>query len=870
MAQLEGERALSDARQLRRRAGPDRERCLEYFELAIDALQRAGDPLQSAQALQQLGEELVLAQRIDAAVVAYQEALDLARRLHRAGVAGRLLNSLGPLYQRRGEMDRAEEAYMAALLLAREDGSPDLELAVRLNQADLAYERHRWDGALTGFRWAYDEATRRRRPSEEARALIGLAAVHFSLGMPDRVLELAWSAQAAATKARRGDLVALAFDYEGRARQRQARYGEALVALNSGLEVAGKAGRPDRRALLLNTIGLVYTRLKLGEKARHAFEEAAGIYRDLGDAGPLVNLQANLSLLWLDLGRGEEAAKVARDSIQLALIRRDRNGEALGQLALGFALRHTGRRGEALEAANRAVALIEELRGEVSDLDSRASFLASKQIFYELQVDLLVADAAETGDARPLQAALESIERARARSLLDSLALGVGRIRAEAVPWSDGSSGLDTAISDRTLPMARPRSFGEIQGLLEDGETTLVFFWLGTERSYVLWLDMNHVRVAVLPGRSELSNRASRLHQLYALSDQRLYQGEAAVQALETSQLLLGPVLQRCSARRLAIVPADALHYLPFAALPDPTRAAGLPPEEVPPLVERFEVVVLPSASALFEIRNGTAARPGPRRILAAIGDPVTSVHDPRLAERLGGRPEAEVRAGGARSTAVESVAPATRARSEGPDLPPLRFAREEIDAILRWVPGDQAFSATGFEARRELVTSGQLGSYRILHFATHGRLDTERPDRSGLLLSTFDAQGRGRDGLLRALDLYGLSLPADLAVLSACRTALGREVSGEGLVGLTQGFLHAGTPRVMVSLWDVNDAATSELMKRFYRALLEQGLAPAAALRQAQNELRAVERWRAPFYWAAFTVHGEWRGADLLNQSAH
>jgi CHAT domain-containing protein len=170
---------------------------------------------------------------------------------------------------------------------------------------------------------------------------------------------------------------------------------------------------------------------------------------------------------------------------------------------------------------------------------------------------------------------------------------------------------------------------------------------------------------------------------------------------------------------------------------------------------------------------------------------------------------------------------------------------------------------ALGLDANRETVLSGRLARYRVVHFATHGVLDAAHPELSGIVLSQVDSRGRPREGFVRAHEIYRLSLPADLVVLSACSTALGREIHGEGLVGLTRGFQYAGARAVLVSLWEVEDRATAELMRLFYRELLQRGRTPAAALRAAQTALRRKPGWRAPYYWAGFVLQGDWRPAE-------
>ncbi|HND21768.1 MAG TPA: CHAT domain-containing protein, partial [Acidobacteriota bacterium] len=182
---------------------------------------------------------------------------------------------------------------------------------------------------------------------------------------------------------------------------------------------------------------------------------------------------------------------------------------------------------------------------------------------------------------------------------------------------------------------------------------------------------------------------------------------------------------------------------------------------------------------------------------------------------------------------------------------------RREAQEILKLVPANQSFSALDFAASRELVTNSQeLQKYRYLHFATHGFAS----QYSGLVLSLVDDKGSERNGFLMLEDLYNLKLNADLVTLSACDTGRGKEVRGEGIVGLTCGFMYAGAPRLVVSLWPVSDSATAELMTAFYQGLLKEGLRPAAALRKAQLKLQQSKRWNSPTYWAAFQLQGEWR----------
>jgi CHAT domain-containing protein len=206
----------------------------------------------------------------------------------------------------------------------------------------------------------------------------------------------------------------------------------------------------------------------------------------------------------------------------------------------------------------------------------------------------------------------------------------------------------------------------------------------------------------------------------------------------------------------------------------------------------------------------------------------------------------------------VEDVDVGTRAAGSG--LQRLIFSRLEADVIMAMTEPGRGMEALDFRASRELAISKELGRYSIVHFATHGFLDTKHPELSGLVLSLVDAQGTHQDGFLSLQDIYNLDLPVDLVVLSACKTALGKQINGEGLVGLTRGFMYAGASRVVASLWEVDDAATAEFMRRFYKGMLRERMRPAAALRQAQTEMSKDNRWNEPYNWAAFTIQGEWR----------
>jgi CHAT domain-containing protein len=316
-------------------------------------------------------------------------------------------------------------------------------------------------------------------------------------------------------------------------------------------------------------------------------------------------------------------------------------------------------------------------------------------------------------------------------------------------------------------------------------------------------------------------------------------------------RILLGPVWGDVAGlRRLVVVPDGALHYVPFSALlvPDPGKSWEAP-EVQKRLLEHHEVVFIPSATTLALQRRRLERRSPAPQWVAVFADPVFAADDPRLAGP---------------SAAGPPVSASSALQRSGSDLLPLferlPSSRREAATIASLAPAGQVWTALDLKASRETVLSGRLREYRIIHFATHAVADVRNPEMSGLVLSLVDAAGQPRDGFLGLSDLYELDLAADLVVLSGCRTALGKEVRGEGLMGLTRGFLYAGVPRAAAGLWRVEDRTTAELMSRFYQALWRDGLPAAAALRQAQLSLSKEPRYRPPYSWAGFVLQGDWR----------
>ncbi len=430
---------------------------------------------------------------------------------------------------------------------------------------------------------------------------------------------------------------------------------------------------------------------------------------------------------------------------------------------------------------------------------------------------------------------------------------------------------------------------------------------LGEDRSFVFAVTPTSLQAFELPKRAEVERAARRVYDLLTARNHSV-KGETEEQARkrwtqaeeaypkaaeELSRMILGPVAAQLSGgpamnvaeaksggvsgrvqgRRLLVVADGALQYIPFAVLPvpekNPTASGG--PQQVPLMVSQ-EIVNLPSASVLAVLRQEAKGRKPAPKAVAVLADPVFDQQDSRLAANAKPAAAYAQMASAATTRGTEpqdstaahlltrSAADLGLSRDGKLSLPRLLFSRQEAEAIRAVTPSGQIKEAVDFEASRTTALSAELRNYRIVHFATHGLINSEHPELSGLVFSLVDEKGQPQDGFLQLQDIYNMDLPADLVVLSACETGLGKEINGEGLIGLTRGFMYAGASRVVASLWNVSDAATASLMAEFYRAMEKDHMPPAAALRAAQIHMWRQKRWTSPYYWAAFQIQGEWK----------
>jgi CHAT domain-containing protein len=405
-------------------------------------------------------------------------------------------------------------------------------------------------------------------------------------------------------------------------------------------------------------------------------------------------------------------------------------------------------------------------------------------------------------------------------------------------------------------------STAEIQQLLDEN-TLLLEYSLGEHCSHLWAVTREALLIYDLLPRKQIERAAHELYDLWSSRPVEQIQSKEPGKAKgardydraarRLSQMLLGPVSEFLGTKRLVIVADGALQHIPFAALPEPDKSFSSIP-----IIVRHEIVNLPSASVIAEIRHRHDGHPKPRGVIAILADPVFDAKDERVSPtdlRTTTNSVLPIRS----NELGRAAADLGLTRNGRVHLNRLIYTRNEAKAVMSVIPVGKGFQALDFEASRSTAMSGILARYRIIHFATHGLLNNKHPELSGLVLSLVNREGKTRDGFLKLQDIYDMRLRADLVVLSGCETGLGEEINGEGLVGLTRGFMYAGASRVVASLWSISDLATATLMAEFYKSM-ESGLRPAAALRAAQIQMWKQQQWKSPYYWAAFQIQGEWR----------
>jgi len=872
----------------------EKQKALEYHTQALQLYRDVGDRAGEANSINNIGLVYADLGEKQKALDYYAQALPIHRALHdREGEAVTLLN-IGSAHSALGEKQKALDSYSGALALFRIVG-------------DRKYE---------------------------ASALNNIGQIYFEVGEAQRAIDLI--TEALAIKKEIGDRAGEAdlLNNLGAINDELGEYQKALEFYAQALPLRRSVGDRPGEAMTLNNMGMVYRALVDTRKALDYFSQALSIYRAVGDRDGEALTLDNIGASYGDLGDQQKALEYYGQALTLLRAVGDRDVEAgvLGNVALIH--RNAGNLAAARSEIEAAIAILESLRTKIINQQLRTSYFAKVQGYYEFYIDLLMRLHKQKPNEGHDAEALQASERARARALLEVLteahadvrqgveARLVERERALKQQLNTAAeeqiiilSGphteeqreviakrietltnelqqIETQIrqtSPRYAALTQPRALTgkEVQTMVLDGNTILLEYSLGEERSYLWAVTQKNIMSYELPKRADIESVAREVYELF--TDESKWPGKsseslrksdlakstsgnrppsspamssAPAVAVQLSQMILGPVAAQLGTKRLLVVADGTLQYLPFAALPVPAATTNSVTNQegksYSPLIVDHEIVNLPSASTLAVLRNEVTDRKPARKSIAIFADPVFEKSDPRLSRASNSGTETNKT--NPRALELMRSAKETGVVRSDLQIPRLPGTRREAERILALSPAATNKPAFDFEANRLTATSADMSEYRFVHFATHGFLDSQHPELSGILLSMFDDRGQPQDGFLRAHEIFNLRLPADLVVLSACQTGLGKDVRGEGVVSLTRSFMYAGASRVVVSLWSVSDEGTAELMARFYQGMLKKSLTPAQALQAAQVSMFKEKQFTAPFYWAAFTLQGEWR----------
>lgn len=829
-------------------------RALETGQRALALWQSLGDKEGLARSYEQLGLYHMAQNTLAESTQNYEQSLQHWRDLNNSpGQAGVLIN-LGFIELRKGEWQSSISRFIQAQSLIDEKAEPEKMGQIASGMAEVYNEHGLPEDGLTH----YERALNYYRQSQNSHLIwYGTWGIGWTYYLLQRYPEaLNYLEQSLTLVESNGPQAALGHEYIGMVRMETGEYPAALQALEFALAIYIQAGNPMEAARVQGLIGQVFEQQGQFAQARQNYLKALATFTRISD------------------------------SLNEATI-----NHLLGRLNLS-----TGNYKEAEDYLLRSIALTEKINRISSSRDLNTAFHGSFYDRYKTYIECLMRKHQMAPNSALLVRAFEMSETARARSLAEFLrtthtnfAPGVDpdlaqrekslrqavwqkveyrsqllsnpqkhmeelkTVNAELSRLETEYGQLATVINERFpayRQITQPVSWDLRriqQEVIKDDQTLLLEFSLGATKSYAWAVTRNGIKVYELPKQEAITEAVKRVTELLALPPVADTENRLAQASRELSQMILSPLAAELNKQTLIVVADGALNYVPFQILPVPSSDE--------PLVVRYDIVNAPSASILGDLREEAGRRQAATKLLAAFGDPV--FHPTYVARNIEDSGQGDT-TGVTRWRSAMRDMELNRDTFDPSVIPPLFYAAREL-ANLRELAGGGGLVLSDFAATRERLLNTDLTQFAMLHLATHGFLDPKRPEHSGLLLSTVDNQGGQIEGFIGLQDIYELRAPVLMVVLSACQTALGKDVRGEGLVGITRGFMYAGASSVVASLWKVDDGATAELMKLFYSNMLQRGMKPATALREAQNSIRQKPQWRSPYYWGAFTLQGEY-----------
>lgn len=779
----------------------------------------------------QIGQYQMAQTNLVEATQSFQSALESARTLGDAKLQAECLVYLGWVEFRKGAWQEVFTFSARAENLIDGEAEPYLMGQITGGYADAFLETGLGELGLEKFEQSLEYFRQAKSPEGITGSLWGIGKAHYLLGQYPQALT---KFQEAIESSSLNRWIAQNQEYLGRTYERLNRHDEALEQFEKALDWY-KIANPMEAARVRAFMGQAYQAKGSVDKARELYKQALEKFDALDDR---VNQSATLfglGKLELKTGNYDSAEAYFKQSIDVT--ENIRRMSTSRDLTAAFSATVHDRYLQYIQCLmhrNQKEATVQAFEiGESARARSLAEFLRSTET--NLLANVEPELAAREKSLRQLLRAKEDarislLTGAYEKTDLEKLDAELHQLETEYKSVSESISRrypvYDQLIQPRSWNLARIQ-----EQVISDDDTILLEYITGEEKSYVWAVTRNTFTGHEISG--DIGKAAETVLSLVKEPSKTGNESELAQATQALAQMILAPVAEQLNKRRIIVIADGALNYIPFQILP-----SGSSNQE--PLVAQHDVINAPSASILGELRDKLSSRGMREKVLAAFGDPVFSRNQSN--DHL--------------QSALRDIDPDRDPKT----ISELFYAEREINNLRDIASPAKTFTATRYDANRERLLSMDFSKYAILHFATHGFLDPRRPEFSGLLLSTVDEQGKELKGFVALRDVYSLRAPVDLVVMSACQTALGKDVRGEGLVGLTRGFMYAGATTVVASLWKVDDEATAELMKRFYIEMLGNRKTPDEALRLAQNSIRQTPEWHAPHYWAGFTLQGEYR----------
>jgi len=876
---------------------------LDKYQEAEALFQATADPVNKALAVLYIGMCKLALGDTEGAQTQYNQALSLFTELDDQKFLAFALNELGRVCYLQGQGFEARDYFLRAIEIRKVvDDRKGLAFSLNVVGRVLFYHFGEDENAVTYYKQALELQQEIKDYRRAAQTLDDIGRIHFASGRDQEALD--HYSRALKIQRDTGDIIGEAetLSYIGMIYVASGRSAEAVSDYyQTALKIQQDAGDRIGEARTFHNMGVAYFSSGNNEKALEALNSALKIWRNV--LFRTAEAETHYAIARVEAKRGnlaearrqiEEAlpvveslrTKIANQYLRISYfasvqsyyelyvdvlmqLHQQSRADGLDNLALSINERALGR------------SLLDTLIEAQTDISRGVDpELLNRQRNLQRQLSLL-------SQQRMLREGQNSEEAAAAKGRLASLLMDYQNVEEEILKKSPAYAALTQPAN---------LSVAEIQRKLLDQGTVLLEYALGEERSYLWVITPTHTDSYELSKRTDIEKAAKHLRETLTARNQvvageRVAQTRARVESADAEAvkkaarlgelLALDKVSAIHEAKRLVIVSDGELQYIPFSMLPI-SRPPELKEQEATktepkrrvgpvPLVTSYEVVRLPSVAVLAELRRKqpTQSKSSEYSVIV-VADPVFDKNDERVRPLVAGtngnsktnavtNTAVSSQPAGDASPLVAATRPANITDSAG-RIERLVFTSREAKDIVALLPSPGGKAVLGFQANRATVTGGLLAQYRIVHFATHGLMNDEHPDLSGLLLSLVNEAGQTEDGFLQLHDIYNLNLPVDMVVLSACETGLGKKVRGEGLIGLTRGFMYAGARRVVASLWQVSDPSTSKLMKYFYQAMLKEGMPPAAALRAAQLKMLKQPERQSPYYWAAFELHGDWQ----------